>query len=83
MERENKLYQEKLELSSRSKLSEQGSLEKKLEKALENESRLAEELEQVKSDRDSKIIEYQRLLDKERESYKQKLRDTEGKGTSV
>jgi hypothetical protein len=28
-------------------------------------------------------MEYQRLLDKERESYKQKLRDTEGKGTSV
>jgi len=34
-----------MELSSRSKMSEQGSLEKKLEKALENEARLADELE--------------------------------------
>jgi hypothetical protein len=70
-------------LSNRSKQNEQGSLEKKLEKALENEARMAEELEQVKNDRDNKILEYQRMLDKERENYKQKLRDMEGKGTSV
>ena len=36
---------EKLELQNKSKQSEQGSLEKKLEKALENEARIADELE--------------------------------------
>ena len=51
-------------------MSQHGSLEKKLEKALENESRLGEELDQVKNDRDNKILEYQRMLDKERENYK-------------
>jgi hypothetical protein len=40
-------------------------------------------LEQIKAERDSKMLEHQRNLDKERENYKQKLRDTEGKGTFV
>lgn len=74
---------EKVELANRSKQTEQGALEKKLEKLLENEHRLSEELDQVKSDRDNKIIEYQRMLDKERENYKQKMRDIEGKGTNA
>ena len=39
---------EKLELQNKSKASEQGSLEKKLEKALENEARLQDELDTVK-----------------------------------
>jgi len=59
-----------MELSNRSKQSEQGSLEKKLEKALDAEARLAEELEQIKIERDNKIVEYQKMLDKERDSYK-------------
>jgi hypothetical protein len=54
-----------------------------LERSLENENKLQEELEHVKNDRDNKIIEYQKMLDKERENFKQKLRDIEGKGTSV
>jgi len=41
-----------------------------LEKALENEAKLTEEIEALKFERDNKIIEYQRLLDKERENYK-------------
>ena len=40
LERDNKLYMEKLELTNRSKQNEQGTLEKKLEKALDNEARL-------------------------------------------
>lgn len=83
LERENKLNSEKLELQNRSKQNEQGTLEKKLEKALENEHRLTEELEQVKNERANKILEYQRMLDKERENYKSKMRDIEGKGTSA
>ena len=50
---------------------------------MDNEAKLSEELEQAKNDRDNKIIEYQRMLDKERDSYKAKLREQEGKGTSV
>lgn len=83
LELQNKMLNEKWELSSRSKLSEHGSLEKKLEKALENEAKLTDELELVKSERDTKILDYQRMLDKEREIGKQRLRDAEGKGTSI
>lgn len=82
LERENKLLQEKWDLSNRSKMNEQGSMEKKLEKALETEARLQEELEQIKMERDAKIREYQAMLDKEREIYKQKLRDQDSKGSS-
>ena len=51
-----------------------------MEKSLENEARLSEEIDQLKIERDNKIIEYQRLLDKERENYKQKLKDNDSKG---
>jgi hypothetical protein len=74
---------ERFELTYKSKQYEQDSLEKKLERAIENEARLSDELEQVKTDRNNKVLEYQRLLDKEKEAYKQKLRETEGKGTRV
>ena len=45
LERENKLLMEKVEIANRSRQNEQGTLEKKLEKSLENEHRLAEELD--------------------------------------
>ena len=83
LERDNKLLLEKLELQSKSKQSEQGSLEKKLEKSLESEARLQEEVEQMKAERDAKIGEYQKMLAQERDNYKTKLKDVEGKGTSV
>lgn len=43
---------------SKSRMTEQGSLEKKLEKALESESRLQEELEAIKIERDAKYAEF-------------------------
>ena len=72
-----------MDMSAKFKMSEQGSLEKKLEKLLDEKERLKEELDQAKNDRDSKIQEHQRALDKERDIYKQKLKDIEGKGTRV
>ena len=64
-------------------MSEQGSLEKRLEKSLEAEQRMQEEMDSLKAERDSRMAEYQRLLDKERENYKLKLRDLDGKGSSA
>lgn len=81
LEREKKILLEKSELASKSKLSEQSSLEKRLEKALEAEQRLQEELDTIKNDRDQRITESQRLLDKERENYKLRQKELEGKGT--
>lgn len=55
LERENKQLMEKLEISNKSKLTEQGGLEKKLEKIYEERQRLTEELDSVKNERDNKI----------------------------
>ena len=81
LEREKKNLLEKNELANKSKLTEQGSLEKRLEKALEAEQRLQEELDSIKTDRDQRLSEAQRLLERERESYKLKLKELDGKGT--
>lgn len=58
LEREKKALLEKNELFNKSKMSEQGSLEKRLEKALEGETRLQEELDAVKLERDAKYAEF-------------------------
>jgi hypothetical protein len=57
---------ERIELSNKSKETTHGSMEKKLEKLMEERDRLSDELDQVKQDRDNKIQEYQKLIDKER-----------------
>lgn len=54
-----------------------------MEKALEAEQRLQEEIEAIKAERDARYAELQKQLDRERENYKQKLRDLDGKGTSA
>ena len=46
---------------------------------MENEKRLNEEIENVKKDRDSKILEYQEIIDKERETLKEKIEIVEKK----
>jgi len=45
LERENKILNEKLELQSKSKFSDTTTLEKKLEKAIEDNTKLWEELD--------------------------------------
>lgn len=74
-----KAAQEKIELEARNQNSAQGSMGKKLQDALDNEKRLQEEIDNLKNERDRKLTEYQRSLDKERENYKNKLADLEQK----
>jgi chromosome segregation ATPase len=70
LERELKQLQERWELTNKSKLTEQGGLEKRVDKLLEEKDRLQLELEQTKAERDQKMIDHQKQLDKEREAYK-------------
>ncbi len=58
LEREKKVLLEKSELQSKSKISEQGSLEKRLEKATEENGRLTEELEALKAEKETRYAEY-------------------------
>jgi hypothetical protein len=50
---------------------------------LENEEKLHLELDEVKADREKKMLEYQNMLDSEKQMFKAKLREAEGKGTRV
>ncbi len=58
LEREKKGLLEKNELFNKSKMTEQGSLEKRLEKALEAEQRIQDEIDAIKSERDLRYAEF-------------------------
>lgn len=60
-------------------MSDHGSMEKKVSELMENESRLLKEIDELKAERDRKIIENQKFLEKERDNFKQKLSDLEQK----
>jgi hypothetical protein len=79
LEKDLKSAQEKLELEQRNKYSTEGSMGRKLQDALDSEKRLQEDIDNLKNERDRKLTEYQRNLDKERENYKSKLSDMEQK----
>lgn len=64
-------------MDARGKMSEYGSLEKKVIELGENEKRLLMELEEVKNERDRRVQDYQRQLDKDKEAYRQKLNEYE------
>jgi len=74
---------EKIEINNKNKQTEQGGLEKKLEKIQEERDRLQQEIEEVKMERDKKIQEHKAMLDKERDNYKSKLRESESKSSKT
>lgn len=51
-------------------MSEQGGLEKKLERLLEDKERLTKELDTVKTDRDKKLEDLKRQFEREKETLK-------------
>lgn len=63
-------------------------MEKKIQDLLENDEKLQKEIETLKSDRDKRMMDNQRNVEKERENWKskyseleQKHKDIEGKRT--
>ena len=72
LEKENKALNERLEISSKSMMTEAGGLEKKLERIIDERDRLKEENTNVKSDRDTKIDDLRRQFDREKDIFKQK-----------
>lgn len=81
LEKDNRVLNERLEISQKTNSQEHHALEKRLEKAIDNERRLQDELDKVKEERDQKILDMQRGMDKERDNFKSKLKDVESKGT--
>lgn len=79
LETEISSLNERLSVETRVRHNDQGSLEKKLTEAVEREERLAVELEEVKAERHRRVTEYQKQLEKDKESFKGRLADAERK----
>lgn len=75
LEKEKNSLNERLEISSKSMMSEQGGLEKKMERVQEARDRLEEEYDLVKADKDKKIEEIKRQFEREKDVLKQKNAD--------
>jgi len=79
LEKDLKNANDKMLVENYGKLGNQNFIEKKINEMAENEKRLQNDLEGVKLDRDTKVLEYQKQLDKEREAFKVKLTEIEQK----
>ena len=79
LEKELKTLKEKIVLDTHGKLGSQTLNEKKLGEYMDNEKRLQSEVEQIRIERETKIIEFQTVLDKEREILKGKINDMESR----
>jgi len=79
LEKEIKNLNEKSTIDIRNTQGSQIYIEKKFMEKEENEKRLQIDLENVKAERDLKILEHQKILDKERSSLKSKILEYEVK----
>lgn len=77
LEGELKSLNEKLQMETRGKLNEYGSLEKKVVDLIETEKRNQSEIDELKAERDRRVSDYQRLLEKEKDAYRLKLSEYE------
>jgi hypothetical protein len=64
-------------MDARGKHADYTILEKKVFELCENEKRLLNELDEVKAERDRRIMDYQKQVEKDKEAYRTKLNDYE------
>lgn len=83
LEKEKNTLNERLEISSKSMMSEHGGLEKKIERVQEERDRLKEEYEMIKADRDRKIDDMKRQFEREKEILRQKNTDLQQKSKNT
>jgi len=83
LEKELKSTNDRILIDSYGKMGSQTYIERKIAEMTENEKKLQAELDAVKSDRDSKIMEYQKLIDMDREVLKQKITEAEQKSKDI
>jgi len=83
LEKELKNTTEKLQVEQRTKTSEVSTYEKKVTESVDMLAKITKELDEVKADRDRRVLEYQKLFEKERENYKTKLQEVETKYTEA
>ena len=79
LEKELKSVNDKILVENYGKMGNPSYIEKKINEMIENEKKLQQELEAVRAERDAKIMEYQKLLDNEKETLKTKISEAEQK----
>lgn len=79
LEKELRIFQDNTMLEKQGNMGNQYLNEKKFTELLENEKKLMKEIEGLKNERESKVAEYQRLLEKDRENYRVKINEWEQK----
>ena len=70
LEKENRQLQNRLQLEQRDKMSDHGSMQKKVQELMEADSVRQRDIDELKLERDRKVGEHQKALEKERESFK-------------
>jgi len=83
LEKDNRQLQNRLQLEQRDKMSDHGSMEKKVQDLIENEAKLQREIDELKQERDRKIMDNQKALEKERETFKSKINEVEQKSKEL
>ena len=83
LEKELKTMTEKLHLEQKAKLNEGECAERRINEIMDEFNKISKELDEVKAERDRKVLDYQKLFEKERENYKAKLQDIESKYTEI
>lgn len=79
LENELKIKNEQIQMEARGKTADYTILEKKVSELADSEKRLLTELEEVKAERDRRVSDYQRQVERDKEAYRQKLSDFETK----
>ena len=79
LEKEIKTYQDKLNQEQKGKIGEQGNLEKKVAELLDINIKQTKEIDDLKAERDRKLLDNSKGNDKEKETLKGKLSDIEDK----
>ena len=79
MEKELREHQENSQIEKQGKQGSQYLNEKKFLELLDSEKKLQKEIEGLKNDRENKVLENQKVMDKDREQYRQKMNELEQK----
>lgn len=74
-----KQINEKLVLETQGKMGNISQNEKKINELVEKEQKYLTQIQQLKNERDSKVLEYQEQLDIERKMWKEKIEFSESK----
>lgn len=77
MEKDLREHQESMQIEKQGKQGSQYLNEKKFLELLDSEKKLLKEIETLKNDRENKVMENQKIMDKDREMYRQKMNELE------